>query len=497
MTIVLVSPDSRFIVCGFSKHLRVFDTQTQSIVQSADLENQQPQDTIRCIDFDAQSQYCAVSGDDKNLVIFKTSDWSTVFILKEKKKISALRFSPHPSSHLLVSDRFGDVHAYRLSAVEEKSEHGTESKLSLTLDAQTSFGHFSSVGVLEFGLNGKVLISGDADERLRVCRWPLTYDILSFCLGHSQFISSVAPVGQVQGAECYVSGSGDCKLILWRTTDGVALDRFDTTSVLPLPVSDISAVRSQLESFNAEVVDVSALSAEERAQRRETEKQLKDKLRGEERIQRMNEVVSCLAYLPSASLLAFARHNSSCVYFVDITAEGRFQPSARSPLALSSSPSSLRFATLPAADGSQVPYLFVTSEQGPRVSIYHMAGDSALVQPGSAASPAICGPAFFDTFVKEIEEFPGSHGEVWFKSLCAAKDFVRQEQEEFKQKHKQHRANQKARNKQRRLQAKQDASHNEEGEEGDEEEENEESGEENEGQEEEQEAEGDAMQEST
>jgi hypothetical protein len=37
--------------------------------------------------------------------------------------------------------------------------------------------------------------SGDADHRVRVSRFPHTFDIVSVCLGHDKFIAALLPLG--------------------------------------------------------------------------------------------------------------------------------------------------------------------------------------------------------------------------------------------------------------------------------------------------------------
>jgi hypothetical protein len=63
---------------------------------------------------------------------------------------------------------------------------------ALTLDAKVSFGHFSQVTMMTLigSAEHPLLVSGDADERLRVGRFPATFDIQSMCLGHRKYASN-------------------------------------------------------------------------------------------------------------------------------------------------------------------------------------------------------------------------------------------------------------------------------------------------------------------
>ena len=65
--------------------------------------------------------------------------------------------------------------------------------------------------------------SCDRDEKIRVTNYPNTYNILTYCLGHKEFISSIHLLDQ----ETLISGSGDGKIIIWRFLNGEKLFSFD------------------------------------------------------------------------------------------------------------------------------------------------------------------------------------------------------------------------------------------------------------------------------
>lgn len=52
-------------------------------------------------------------------------------------------------------------------------------------------GHISMVLDVKLSDNGRFLLSADRDEKLRVSRYPQSFVIHCFCLGHSSFIKSI------------------------------------------------------------------------------------------------------------------------------------------------------------------------------------------------------------------------------------------------------------------------------------------------------------------
>lgn len=118
---------------------------------------------------------------------------------------------------LCVSDKWGDVHAFPDPAVS------TKRRTLLTHTGCIITSLFSS-------LDARYLISADREERIRVSHFPNCYDIQSFCLGHSRFVSTVTilrqPVNQIGGTPGYapgdllVSGGADGALRLFHWLTG-------------------------------------------------------------------------------------------------------------------------------------------------------------------------------------------------------------------------------------------------------------------------------------
>ena len=171
--------------------------------RAVDVRDSQHVECIRSIVFDADSRLMAVAGDDKLISVWETATWSVVARGRPQKKVAAIAFAPsHAPTHVFAGDRFGDIVSFPLPpAVLEVARGGILSSSSsssaasadaATLQpcARTSFGHYSQITslVLAGSPQRPLLISGDVDTRLRVGRFPHTFDIVSMCLGNRECV---------------------------------------------------------------------------------------------------------------------------------------------------------------------------------------------------------------------------------------------------------------------------------------------------------------------
>jgi len=83
----------------------------------------------------------------------------------------------------------------------------------------------SSSGSRSESGDNKYLIVSDRDEKIQVSAYPHCFNIVTFCLGHRQFVPSIEILANVENRLLSVSGDGCLKL--WDLTNGKCLSTFD------------------------------------------------------------------------------------------------------------------------------------------------------------------------------------------------------------------------------------------------------------------------------
>ena len=160
-----------------------------------------------------QDKLLAVCDDQKRLLVWRVDDtgsdqasyqWKLNREFIVDRKLIKLIFSS--CDHILGGDKSGDVHQFDLSSGSQKLLMG---HCSMLLDMV-----FSSNG--QNGQSNQYLITCDRDEKIRVSRYPNSYHIESYCLGHTEFVSSIVLIDD----QTLVSGSGDGTLRFWQFVNG-------------------------------------------------------------------------------------------------------------------------------------------------------------------------------------------------------------------------------------------------------------------------------------
>lgn len=125
--------------------------------------------------------------------------WSTV-----PRRSTALTFAKGDSL-VLVADKNGDAYSAPVSP-----ESGTEVEIKRIL------GHLGMLLDIKVSNCGKLVITCDRDEKIRVSNFPNTYNIENFHLAHLQFVYCICvPRGS---RDVFVSGSGDGTAVFWSFT---------------------------------------------------------------------------------------------------------------------------------------------------------------------------------------------------------------------------------------------------------------------------------------
>ncbi|KAI8817955.1 WD40-repeat-containing domain protein [Fimicolochytrium jonesii] len=225
---VLVAPASKASLPG---------TEGANLIADDDF----PNGNIRSIAFHPQTKRLAVTSENKDLVCWDVATWKRLSRRVTIKRANCVAFNGD-GSKLLIGDKFGDVYSFQSNDSADKE--------ALIL------GHVSMLTDMALSHDGQYLLTADRDEKVRVSRYPLAFDILQFCLGHNDFISSIhipsfAP-------NLLISGGGDPFLLTWDWMTGKIIQKielsvpqdnpfiFVVTSITSHPLSSLFVVTLEL-----------------------------------------------------------------------------------------------------------------------------------------------------------------------------------------------------------------------------------------------------------
>jgi len=142
----------------------------------------------------------ALCDDYKQITVWEMPSLTLLYQQNLIRKASKVIFSPD-SKYILVADKNGDVYKF-------DSRKASEAKLLL--------GHLSMLLDIKMPENGKFVVTADRDEKIRVSKFPNSYNIHNYCLGHTEFVTSICFLGD----DILLSGSGDGTIRAWRYLEG-------------------------------------------------------------------------------------------------------------------------------------------------------------------------------------------------------------------------------------------------------------------------------------
>ncbi|KAG5282800.1 hypothetical protein AALO_G00034750 [Alosa alosa] len=168
-------------------------------------------DAVLAVAASPSGRLLALTDDRKRLLLLATEpDWHLQSCRWVTRRCTALAFSPDEES-VWVADKSGDVYSF-------------STKLTHT-PGDLQLGHLSMLLALVVTADDRYVITADRDEKIRVSHKAAPHNIQSFCLAHTEFVSTlIVPPGH---PDRLLSGSGDGSVKLWEYANGQRLQSLD------------------------------------------------------------------------------------------------------------------------------------------------------------------------------------------------------------------------------------------------------------------------------
>ncbi|GAA5801297.1 hypothetical protein HPULCUR_006743 [Helicostylum pulchrum] len=235
-TKIVHNPTKPELVLANGHHFLVLNTSNGELIKTypQDANVNPVTDYYRCMSFNKDGSLLATSGENKQICVWDTQDWSIKSTKPAYKRINAVQFTSD-SSEIVGADKFGDVYNHSL---KDDTPIAEEKQLPV-------LGHVSMVTDMVLTPDDKFVITSDRDEHIRVSRYPNGYNIECFCLGHTDVVTCIRLLPWNESI--LVSGGGDGTIRLWDALKGTQLQTLD--------------IKEQIEAYKPTAADANSEDA--------------------------------------------------------------------------------------------------------------------------------------------------------------------------------------------------------------------------------------------
>jgi tRNA (guanine-N(7)-)-methyltransferase subunit TRM82 len=177
-------PGKDHLAASFGEHWILLDSKTGALLQSspAQVIDKKSDIAIRCLVV-SNDQKAVIARNDKTLQLWDLATGSLLCSTTSIKRINTIQFTKDSSRIILgienlltIGDKTGDIYSIATAEFEKG-------------DYKLLAGHFSLILDLCFSPDESQIISAERDEKIRVSKFPHSYCIDSFCLGHTVYSS--------------------------------------------------------------------------------------------------------------------------------------------------------------------------------------------------------------------------------------------------------------------------------------------------------------------
>lgn len=233
-----VAVSDNYLALSKGLHIDCYDNSVHTFFNVPSKPGAEDNDYIADIAISSDDKYLAsITSSSKQLTICSLPLTGKVKTFIFPRSASKIRFTSN-NSQILVADKSGDVLLYDVSS-EESGE-----KL---------LGHFSLLLDVLQSKDERHIITCDRDEKIRVSRFPNTYNIETYCLGHKEFVNHIEFLPHNE--KYLTSSSGDGTVKCWNYVNGTLAHSINAS----LDVDDSRLKEDFTKTMDDEGVEIATL----------------------------------------------------------------------------------------------------------------------------------------------------------------------------------------------------------------------------------------------